>query len=160
MNSAQYISGTAEGPARLHAKRGERSAAKRARSAALSCRDPTYPTPPPDSLFVWSDCISLLFFLYAWKQTSENNGQPVCSVYKRASERAQCLRPLAFLLVYLFIYLLRRTAQGPSRGDGWARRDEDRLPGVGEPGRRAEVLIRKCHFISWLSFKNSFSRSL
>lgn len=80
--------------------------AQRRKACTLGCsllQRPHLP-PPLDNLFVWSDCISLLFFLYAWKQTSENNGQPVCSVKKGLLKERNVSTRLPFcLFVYLFI---------------------------------------------------------
>lgn len=77
--------------------------AQRRKACTLGCsllQRPHLPPPPRDSLFVWSDCISLLFFLYAWKQTNNLSAPFTKGLLK---ERNVSARLPFCLFIYLFI---------------------------------------------------------
>lgn len=117
-NSAQYISGTAEGPARPHVKWGERGAAAACTVGCSIQHRPPPPSPPGGLLGVICKCI---VFPYVCKQTGQTTHGINCRLF-----------------VCLIRYLCRCTAQGCGcRGDGWIRRHEDTgCLTSASPGRR------------------------
>lgn len=80
------------------------------------------------------------------------SSQPLFSVNQKSWHKVELL--LHTISICMIFTKLRGPTEVTDRSQG-----KDRLPDVQE-WKTCEFLIRKCHFISWLSFKNSFSVSL